>query len=35
MHHRRKPPLSFWRDRTGHEVDLVIERWENFIWFSI
>jgi len=24
-HHRRIPPLYFWRDRTGHEVDLVIE----------
>lgn len=25
LHHRRMPPLYFWRDRTGHEVDLVIE----------
>lgn len=25
MHHRRTPPLFFWRDRTGHELDLVIE----------
>ncbi|RJQ82148.1 MAG: ATP-binding protein [Desulfobacteraceae bacterium] len=25
LHHRRTPPLFFWRDRTGHEVDLVIE----------
>lgn len=24
-HHRRSPPLYFWRDRTGHEVDLLIE----------
>ena len=24
-HHRLQPPLYFWRDRTGHEVDLVIE----------
>jgi len=24
-HHRRTPPLYFWRDRTGHEVDLIIE----------
>ena len=24
-HHRRTPPLFFWRDRTGHEIDLVIE----------
>ena len=25
LHHRRTPPLFFWRDRTGHEVDLLIE----------
>jgi hypothetical protein len=25
LHHRRIPPLFFWRDRTGHEVDLLIE----------
>lgn len=25
LHHRRPAPLSFWRDRTGHEIDLVIE----------
>ncbi len=24
-HHRRTPPLSFWRDQTGHEIDLIIE----------
>ncbi len=24
-HHRREPPLYFWRDQTGHEVDLLIE----------
>ena len=24
-HHRLQPPLYFWRDRTGHEIDLVIE----------
>jgi hypothetical protein len=24
-HHRRESPLFFWRDRTGHEVDLLIE----------
>ena len=23
--HRRTPPLFFWRDQTGHEVDLVVE----------
>ncbi len=25
LHHRRTPPVYFWRDRTGHEIDLVIE----------
>jgi len=25
LHHRRIPPLYFWRDRSGHEVDLIIE----------
>jgi len=25
LHHRRKPPLFFWRDRSGHEIDLLIE----------
>ena len=25
LNHRRSPPLYFWRDRTGHEVDLLIE----------
>jgi predicted AAA+ superfamily ATPase len=24
-HHRREPPIYFWRDQTGHEVDLVLE----------
>ncbi len=24
-HNRREPPLYFWRDQTGHEVDLLIE----------
>jgi uncharacterized protein len=24
-HDRRDPPLSFWRDQTGHEIDLLIE----------
>jgi predicted AAA+ superfamily ATPase len=23
--HRRQPPIHFWRDQTGHEVDLLIE----------
>lgn len=25
VHHRRKPPLFFWRDQTGHEIDLLID----------
>ncbi len=24
-HHRREPPLYYWRDQTGHEIDLLIE----------
>ncbi len=24
-HHRQKPPLYFWRDQTGHEIDLLID----------
>lgn len=24
-HHRRTPPIYFWRDQTGHEVDLLID----------
>ena len=24
-HHRRTPPLFFWRDRSGREIDLIIE----------
>jgi predicted AAA+ superfamily ATPase len=24
-HHRRDPPVYFWRDQTGHEIDLLIE----------
>ncbi|MEN8255881.1 MAG: DUF4143 domain-containing protein [Verrucomicrobiota bacterium] len=24
-HHRREPPIYFWRDQTGHELDLLIE----------
>ncbi len=26
LHHRRTPPIFFWRDRTGHEIDLLIEK---------
>ncbi len=25
LHHRRQPPIHFWRDQTGHEIDLIIE----------
>jgi hypothetical protein len=25
IHHRRQPPIFFWRDKTGHEIDLIIE----------
>ncbi len=25
LHHRRTPPIYFWRDRTGHEIDLIID----------
>ncbi|HSM49913.1 MAG TPA: ATP-binding protein [Thermoanaerobaculia bacterium] len=25
LHHRIGPPIFFWRDRTGHEVDLLID----------
>lgn len=24
-HHRREPPLYFWRDQTGHEIDLLVD----------
>ena len=26
LHHRQTPPIFFWRDRTGHEIDLLIEK---------
>lgn len=25
LHHRRQPPIYFWRDRAGREIDLLIE----------
>jgi len=28
-HHRREPPVYFWRDQTGHELDLLIEDAET------
>ncbi len=27
--HRREPPVFFWRDQTGHEVDLLIDDAEG------
>jgi hypothetical protein len=30
LHHRRIPPLYFWRDRSGHEVDVIIEEAGEF-----
>jgi predicted AAA+ superfamily ATPase len=24
-HHRREPPVYFWRDQSGHEIDLLVE----------
>jgi predicted AAA+ superfamily ATPase len=26
LHHRQTPPIFFWRDKTGHEIDLLIEK---------
>jgi predicted AAA+ superfamily ATPase len=31
VHRGDVPPLNFWRDRTGHEVDLVIDTGKNLI----
>jgi uncharacterized protein len=28
-HQRQQPPLYFWRDQTGHEIDLVIEEGDQ------
>ena len=28
---RRDPPLSFWRDATGHEIDILIDTGERII----
>jgi predicted AAA+ superfamily ATPase len=25
IHHREEPPLFFWRDQTGHEIDLLVD----------
>ncbi len=29
-HQRREPPIYYWRDQTGHEVDLLIEEAATF-----
>ncbi len=29
LHHRLDPPIWFWRDQTGHEIDLLIERGDE------
>ena len=31
LHHRLAPPLFFWRDQTGHEIDLLIADGEQ-LW---
>jgi predicted AAA+ superfamily ATPase len=31
----RRPPLYFWRDKTGHEIDLLIEKGEQLIPIEI
>ena len=35
LHHRRSPRLFFWRDRTGHEIDLLIEEANNLFAVEI
>ena len=34
-HHGETPPLYFWRDRTGHEVDVVIDTGKQLIPIEI
>jgi uncharacterized protein len=36
-HHRRTPPIHFWRDQTGHEVDLLVEEGGVAVrpWFAV
>jgi hypothetical protein len=34
-HRGETPPLFFWRDRTGHEVDLIIDRGQKLIPLEI
>ncbi len=31
LNHRRPPPIFFWRDQTGHEIDLIVEEG-NFLY---
>ncbi len=28
-HQRQQPPLYFWRDQTGHEIDLIVEEGDS------
>ncbi len=35
LHHGRRPQLSFWRDRTGHEVDLIVEHGQQLVPIEI
>jgi predicted AAA+ superfamily ATPase len=30
-HHGREPDLYFWRDSTGHEIDLLLERGGDLV----
>jgi predicted AAA+ superfamily ATPase len=34
-HHGRQPPLYFWRDQHGHEVDLVVDRGDSLFCMEI
>ncbi|MFC1496997.1 ATP-binding protein [Verrucomicrobiota bacterium] len=35
LHNRRIPPIYFWRDKTGHEIDLLIEENGQLFPFEI
>ncbi len=35
FHHGETPPLYFWRDRTGHEVDLILDTGKYLIPLEI
>ncbi|MBN1128123.1 MAG: DUF4143 domain-containing protein [Chitinispirillaceae bacterium] len=30
-HHGRRPELFFWRDKTGHEIDCIVEKGQEII----